>query len=249
MSLTFNNRIALVTGAGRGIGKAIAQSLAKKGIKVICVSISNNCQTVVNEIQQSGGDAVAYQVDVANPHAVASACEAILNQYQCVDILVNNAGITRDGLLLRMSDEDWNAVISTNLSSCFYWTKGLLRPMTQKRWGRIINIASIVGIIGNPGQFNYSAAKAGMIGATKSIAKEVASRNITANVIAPGFIETDMTEALANDPKSAETMLKMIPLKRLGKPEEIAHLVNFIASEESAYITGQIFTIDGGISI
>lgn len=249
MSFTLNNRTALVTGAGRGIGKAIAKSLAKNDVKVICVSLSKNCQAVADEIKQSGGNAIAYQVDVADPLAVAATCETILKEHQCVDILVNNAGITRDGLLLRMSDEDWNAVIATNLSSCFYWTKGLLRAMTQKRWGRIINISSISGIIGNPGQFNYSAAKAGMIGATKSLAKEVASRNITANVIAPGFFETDMTENLTNDPKSAETILKMIPLKRLGKPEEIAHLVNFIASEESGYITGQIFTIDGGIAI
>lgn len=249
MSLTFNNRIALVTGAGRGIGKAIAKSLAANGLRVICVSKSNNCETVANEINQSGGNAVAYQVDVADSHAVASACEDILNKFKCVDILINNAGITRDGLLLRMSDEDWNAVIATNLSSCFYWTKNLLRPMTQQRWGRIINIASVVGLIGNPGQFNYAAAKAGMIGATKSIAKEVAGRNITANAIAPGFIETDMTEALSNNPKTSEAMLKMIPLKRLGKPEEIAHLINFIASEESGYITGQVFAVDGGIAM
>lgn len=249
MPLTFNNRIALVTGAGRGIGKAIAKNLAANGLKVICVSKSNNCESVANEIKNSGGDALAYQVDVADAQAVAKACEDIINQFGGVDILVNNAGITRDGLLLRMSNEDWDSVISTNLSSSFYWTKGLLRPMTQKRWGRIINVASIVGIIGNPGQFNYSAAKAGMIGATKSIAKEVAGRNITANVVAPGFIETNMTEALAKDPQKNEAMLKMIPLKRLGKPEEIAHLVSFIASEESAYITGQIFTIDGGIAI
>lgn len=249
MPLTFNNRIALVTGAGRGIGKAIAKNLAANGLKVICVSKSNNCESVANEIKNAGGDALSYQVDVADPQAVAKACEDIISQFGGVDILVNNAGITRDGLLLRMSNEDWDSVISTNLSSAFYWIKGLLRPMTQKRWGRIINVASVVGIIGNPGQFNYSAAKAGMIGATKSIAKEVAGRNITANAVAPGFIETDMTEALAKDPQKNEAMLKMIPLKRLGKPEEIAHLVSFIASEESAYITGQIFTIDGGIAI
>lgn len=249
MPLTFNNRIALVTGAGRGIGKAIAKTLANQGVKVICVSKSSNCETVANEIKADGGDALAYQVDVSDSQAVAKACEDILKQFGCIDILVNNAGITRDGLLLRMSDEDWDSVIATNLSSAFYWTKGLLRPMTQKRWGRIINIASVVGVIGNPGQFNYSAAKAGMIGATKSIAKEVAGRNITANAVAPGFIETDMTEAFSQDPQKNEAILKMIPLKRLGKPEEIAHLVSYIASEESGYITGQIFTIDGGIAI
>ncbi|PWU05407.1 MAG: 3-oxoacyl-ACP reductase [Verrucomicrobia bacterium] len=249
MPLTFNNKIALVTGAGRGIGKAIAKTLAQNGLKVICVSKSNNCETVANEIKHAGGDAIAYQVDVADGQAVAAACEAIIKNYGTVDILVNNAGITRDGLLLRMSNEDWDSVIATNLSSSFYWTRGLLRPMTQKRWGRIINIASVVGVIGNPGQFNYSAAKAGMIGASKSLAKEVAGRNITVNVVAPGFVETDMTETLTQDPQKAEAILKMIPLKRLGKPEEIANLVTFIASEESGYITGQIFTIDGGLAI
>lgn len=245
MSLTFNNRIALVTGAGRGIGRAIAKNLAASGVKVICVSKSNNCESVVAEIKNSGGDAVAYQVDVSDSTAVASACEAILNQYECIDILVNNAGITRDGLLLRMSDEDWNSVLATNLSSCFYWSKGLLRGMTKKRWGRIINISSISGVMGNPGQFNYCAAKAGMIGATKSLAKEVAGRNITVNAVAPGFIETDMTGGM--DQAVLETMKKMIPLKRMGSPEDIAHAVNFIASEESGYITGQVFVIDGGI--
>lgn len=245
MSLTFNNRIALVTGAGRGIGRAIAKNLAASGIKVLCVSKSNNCESVVNEIKASGGDAVAYQVDVSDSQAVASACESILNQYECVDILVNNAGITRDGLLLRMSDEDWNAVLATNLSSCFYWSKGLLRGMTKKRWGRIINISSISGVMGNPGQFNYCAAKAGMIGATKSLAKEVAGRNITVNAVAPGFIETDMTGGM--DQAVLETMKKMIPLKRMGSPEDIANAVSFIASEESGYITGQVFTVDGGI--
>lgn len=245
MSLTFNKRIALVTGAGRGIGRAIAKNLAASGVMVICVSKSNNCEDVVKEIKDLGGDAVAYQVDVSNSEAVASACEEILNKYECVDILVNNAGITRDGLLLRMSDEDWNSVLATNLSSCFYWCRGLLRGMTKKRWGRIINISSVSGVMGNPGQFNYCAAKAGMIGATKSLAKEVAGRNITVNAVAPGFIETDMTGGM--DQVVLETMKKMIPLKRMGSPEDIANAVNFIASEESGYITGQVFTVDGGM--
>lgn len=245
MSLTFNNRIALVTGAGRGIGRSIAINLASNGVKVLCVSKSDSCESVANEIKTLGGDAVAYQIDVSNSQAVAAACESILNEYECVDILVNNAGITRDGLLLRMSDADWDAVLATNLSSCFYWSKGFLRGMTKRRWGRIINISSISGVMGNPGQFNYCAAKAGMIGATKSLAKEVAGRNITVNAVAPGFIETDMTGSM--DQTVLETMKKMIPLKRLGSPEDIAHAVNFIASEESGYITGQVFTIDGGI--
>ena len=159
--------------------------------------------------------------------------------------MINNAGITRDGLLLRMKDEDWDAVIGTNLSSAFYWTKGLLRPMTKKRWGRIINISSVVGLIGNAGQFNYCAAKGGMIGATKSIAKEVASRGITANAVAPGFIKTDMTNGL--DDKTKEMISTTIPLKRMGEAEDIANAVKFIASEEAGYITGQVFSVDGGM--
>lgn len=245
MSFTFKDRIALVTGAGRGIGRAIAMNLAASGVKVLCVSKSDSCELVAKEIKELGGDAVAYRVDVSDSGAVGAACESILNAYEGVDILVNNAGITRDGLLLRMSDEDWDEVLRTNLSSCFYWSRGLLRGMTKKRWGRIVNIASVSGVMGNPGQFNYCAAKAGMIGATKSLAKEVAGRNITVNVVAPGFIETDMTGNM--DQKVLEEMKKIIPLKRMGKPEDIAHAVNFLASEESGYITGQVFIIDGGI--
>ena len=245
MILSFNDKTALVTGASRGIGKAIAKALGAQGVKVLCVSKSDACEAVAEEIKQAGGNAFAYSVDVSDKVAVAKACEGILIEHECVDILVNNAGITRDGLLLRMSDGDWDDVIGTNLSSVFYWTKGLLRPMTKKRWGRVINISSVVGIMGNPGQFNYCAAKAGVIGATKSLAKEVAGRNITANVIAPGFIKTDMTEGLSDE--VTEGIKKMIPLKRMGEVEDIANAVLFIASEQASYITGQVFSIDGGM--
>lgn len=246
MQLTFKQRTALITGAGRGIGKAIAKALARENIKVICVSKSSSCEATAQEIQNEGGNAQAYPVDVANAQSVDEVCLKILDENEQVDILVNNAGITRDGLLLRMSNEDWDSVIQTNLSSVFYWIKGLLRPMTKQRWGRIINISSVSGIMGNPGQFNYCAAKAGMIGATKSLAKEVASRNVTANVVAPGFIETDMTSELLSG-KMQEGILNAIPLKRVGKAEDIASMVTYLASEEAGYITGKVFSIDGGM--
>ncbi|MEO0794136.1 MAG: 3-oxoacyl-ACP reductase FabG [Verrucomicrobiota bacterium] len=248
MNLTFENKTALVTGAGRGIGRAIAESLAAEGVRVICVSKSeNSCGSAAEAIREKGGQAEALAVDVGDAAAVAAACEKILKDHENIDILVNNAGITRDMLLLRMTDEDWLDVINTNLSSCFYWTKGLLRPMTRKRWGRIINITSVVGLIGNPGQANYGAAKAGMIGFTKSTAREVASRSITVNAVAPGFIDTDMTNEL-NDTIKAEAT-KIIPLKRFGHVSEIANMCTYLASEEAGYITGQTFSVDGGMAM
>lgn len=246
MALTFNDRTALVTGAGRGIGKAIAETLAANGVQVICVSRTpETCTAVADGIVASGGRAKALPVDVADSAAVQAASEALLEEFGVVDILVNNAGITRDGLLFRMSDDDWHDVIQTNLTSCFYWVRGLGRIMTRKRWGRIVNITSVSGRTGNAGQTNYAAAKAGMIGLTKSLAREFASRSVTANAVAPGFIKTDMTAAFTGD--LADKVLAGVPLKRFGESSDVANMVAYLCSEEANYVTGQVFTVDGGM--
>lgn len=250
MSLTFTNRTALVTGAGRGIGKAIAESLAQHGVTVICVSKSaDSCGATAAAIIAAGGKAKALAVDVANGAAVAQAAEELLKEFPLIDILVNNAGITRDGLLFRMSETDWNDVISTNLSSCFHWTKHLARPMTRARWGRIVNITSVSGIMGNAGQANYSAAKAGMIGLTKTLAREFAGRSVTVNAVAPGFIKTDMTTDFVNNPEVSAKILEAVPLKRFGEAADIAAATVFLCSEEAGYVTGQVFAVDGGMAM
>jgi 3-oxoacyl-[acyl-carrier protein] reductase len=248
--LTFNQRTALVTGAGRGIGKAIAETLARHGVTVICVSKSaDSCGATAAAITAAGGKARALAVDVADGAAVAKAAEALLAEFPVIDILVNNAGITKDGLLFRMSEADWNDVISTNLTSCFHWTKHLGRPMTRARWGRIVNITSVSGIMGNAGQANYSAAKAGMIGLTKTLAREFAGRNVTVNAVAPGFIKTDMTTEFVNNPEISAKVLEAVPLKRFGEAADIAHMTAYLCSEQANYITGQVFAVDGGMAM
>lgn len=246
MELNYSGKVALVSGAGRGIGRAIAVELANAGCTVLCVSKNiSSCGKVADEINASGGKAEAWAFDVSKSAEVKDACAQILKKYEAVDIVVNNAGITRDNLLMRMSDEEWESVISTNLSSCFYIVRNLVRAMMGNRRGRIINIASVSGQAGNAGQTNYAAAKAGIIGFTKSLARELAARNITANAIAPGFIDTDMTAVLP--PAIVEAAKANIPLKRTGKVEDIAKICAFLASDEAGYITGQTIAVNGGL--
>lgn len=240
------NHTAVVTGAGRGIGRAIALKFAAEGADVVCVSrTTENSEKVATEIRALGRKAWAYAVDVADADAVAAVGEKILADAGKVDVLVNNAGVTRDGLLMRMADEDWDAVLNTNLKGAFSFTKAFSRAFLKQRSGRIINVASVIGLIGNAGQCNYSASKAGLIGFTKSVAREFASRGITVNALAPGFIETDMT-AVLNQEMRAE-LLKRIPLNSFGQAEDIANAVLFLASPGARYITGQVLTVDGGM--
>lgn len=239
------NEVALITGASRGIGRAIALALATEGAKVV-INYASACEAaeqVVKEITEMGGEAIAVKADVSQPDAVENLIQQTLDKFSRIDVLVNNAGITRDHLLLRMKLEEWQAVIDLNLTGVFLCTKAVSKTMLKQKAGRIINIASVAGQMGNPGQANYSAAKAGVIGFTKTIAKELASRGITVNAVAPGFITTDMTSAI-----KAEEILKYIPQARLGKPEEIAGMVRFLAADPAAaYITGQVFNVDGGM--
>lgn len=243
---TLNHQIAVVTGAGRGIGRAIALKFAAEGADVVCVSRTvENSDKVAAEVRALGRQAWAFAVDVADSGAVNTAAESILKATGKVDILVNNAGVTRDGLLMRMSDQDWDAVLDTNLKGAFLFTKAFTRAFLKQRSGRILNIASVIGLIGNAGQANYAASKAGLIGFTKSVAKELASRGITVNAIAPGFIETDMTTVLK--PEMKQALLAQIPLASFGQAEDIAHAALFLASNEARYITGQVLSVDGGL--
>jgi 3-oxoacyl-[acyl-carrier protein] reductase len=243
MKIDLTGRTALVTGSTRGIGKAIAESLASAGARV----------AVVGRDQRRAGEVAAaispeargFACDLSDPATIVSLVEAVERELGAIDILVNNAGINRDNLFLRMSNEDWDAVIDANLRGAFVAIRAASRGMMKRRWGRIITIASVVGVVGNKGQANYAASKAGLIGLTKTVAKELASRNVLANVVAPGFIETDMTAAMSDDAK--KTLFAQIPLERLGQPAEVANLVTFLASDLAAYITGQVFIIDGGM--
>lgn len=240
------NQIAVVTGAGRGIGRAIALKFAAEGADVVCVSRTvENSEKVASEVRTLGRKAWAHALDVADSAAVSASGEKILAEAGRVDILVNNAGVTRDGLLMRMSDADWDAVLNTNLKGAFLITKAFSRVMLKQRSGRIINITSVIGLIGNAGQCNYAASKAGLIGFTQSAAREFGSRSITVNAIAPGFTETDMT-ADFKEPMRAE-LLRQIPLGCFGQPEDIANAALFLASPAARYITGQVLTVDGGM--
>ena len=240
------NQIAVVTGAGRGIGRAIALKFAGAGADIVCLSrTQENSEKVANEVRALGRKAWAFAVDVSDSTAVATAAEKILADCGKIDILVNNAGVTRDGLLMRMSDEDWDAVLDTNLKGAFLLTKAFFRIFAKQRAGRIINISSVIGLIGNPGQANYAASKAGLIGFTQSVARELASRGVTVNAIAPGFIETDMTAELSAELKA--NILKQIPMGRFGVSEDIADAALFLASPQARYVTGQVLTVDGGM--
>jgi 3-oxoacyl-[acyl-carrier protein] reductase len=245
--MRFENQTAILTGAGRGIGRAIAVRFASEGARVACVSLTEaNAKRTADEINIIRADAAkAYAVDVADHAAVQKIGAQILEDFMRIDILVNNAGVTRDGLAMRMPIEDWDAVVNTNLRGAFNFTQAIVRAMTKQRNGRIINISSVIGLIGNAGQTNYGASKAGLIGFTKSLAKELASRNITVNAVAPGFITTDMTVDLSDEIKKG--IHSKIPLGRTGTPEEIANAVAFLASSEANYITGQVLCVDGGI--
>lgn len=246
-----NNRLAgktaIVTGAGRGIGYAIAYRFAQEGAKVVLISRNAaSCEGAAERINQElPGSCKAFPCDVADAAAVDACVKSILSEYPSVDILVNNAGITRDGLLMRMKEEDWDAVVNTNLKSAFLFVKALQRVLMKSPAGRIINLSSIVGISGNAGQANYAASKAGVIGFTKSVAQELAGRKVTSNAIAPGFISTEMTDAIPD--KAREAILARIPLSDMGRPEDIANCALFLASDEARYITGQVLVCDGGM--
>jgi 3-oxoacyl-[acyl-carrier protein] reductase len=245
MAGRLSGKVAMVTGASRGIGRAIARALAAEGA-FVCAAARDEGKLaeVVGEITAAGGQASALALDVADRTSVDAAVKAALDAHGRVDVLVNNAGITRDNLLLRMKQDDWDQVIATNLTGTFLCTQAVLKPMIKQRGGRIVSVTSVVGLTGNAGQANYAASKAGIVGFTKAVAREVASRSITVNAVAPGFIETDMTGAMTD--KAREAITGSVPLGRVGRPEDIASAVVFLVSDEAAYITGQVLGVDGG---
>jgi 3-oxoacyl-[acyl-carrier protein] reductase len=243
VKIDLSGRVALVTGSTRGIGRAIAESLAGAGARVAVVG--RDADRAREAAAAISPEARGYGCDIGDAAAVIALIEDVERDFGALDILVNNAGLTRDNLLMRLKDDDWDAVLNANLRGAFIAMRAATRGMMKRRWGRIINIASVVGVVGNKGQANYAASKAGLIGLTKSVAKELASRNILANVVAPGFIETDMTAAMTEDAK--KTLFTQIPLQRFGKPADVASLVTFLASDHAAYITGQVLIVDGGM--
>jgi len=245
--MNLSDKVAIVTGSGQGIGRAIALKLAEVGATVVVNDISEAIEVVAGEIKTMKRQSLAIKADVSSAEDVAGMVETTMATYGRIDILVNNAGITRDHLLLRMTDDDWNNVLKVNLNSVFLCTRAVLRHMVKQRWGRIVSIASVVGVVGNPGQANYAATKAGIIGFTRTVAKEVASRGITANAIAPGFIETGMTQRLEGNWQ--QELRKRIPAGYFGSPQDVAEAVAFLASEEARYITGQVLGVDGGMAV
>jgi 3-oxoacyl-[acyl-carrier protein] reductase len=245
-NLTFSGKTALVTGASQGIGETLALELAGEGLAVILVDVQKEkLGEVAGRVHQAGGKAFPFQADVTRFDQAAAVVEAVIKEHQALDYLVNNAGITRDNLLMRMHEEEWDAVLAVNLKGVFNFCRAAIRPMVNTRFGRIVNISSVVGAMGNPGQANYAASKAGVIGLTKSLAREVAGRGITVNCVAPGYITTAMTESLPDAVKKA--FLDMIPMKRMGTPTDVARAVKFLLSDEASYITGQVIHVNGGM--
>lgn len=246
MSGRFEGKVAVVTGGARGIGRALTEAFAREGAKVV---ISGRDEALLEEargaVTASGAEAIAVRADVSRETDADALCDRALEAFGRADILVNNAGVTRDGLLLRMKDADWEQVLGTNLTGAFHCIRAFAKPMMKQRWGRIVNVSSVVGLTGNAGQANYAASKAGLLGLTKAVAKELASRHITVNAVAPGFIETAMTDALGE--KVREGLMAQIPMGRLGKPGDVASAVAFLCSEDAAYVTGQVLTVDGGM--
>jgi 3-oxoacyl-[acyl-carrier protein] reductase len=246
MRLVMSNRTALITGASRGIGRACAVSLAAAGYRIALAARSiQNLEEIARELRDRGSEAFAVEMDLALPDSITAGMSKAAKEFGRIDILVNNAGVTKDGLAVRMKRPDWEIVIETNLSGAFYATQQVLSGMMRERWGRIVNISSVVGEMGNAGQANYVASKAGLIGLTKSLAREVGSRNITINAVAPGFIETDMTHGLSAELK--QKMIDQTPLGRMGTPEDVAAAVRFLVSEEASFITGHVLDVNGGI--